>query len=283
MNPAIFLGGLLSCLAWVQPGLSAAELSLARDVNWLVIKGPHLPGGEMRVNYIESYCRAGSTDADWVMHTKIPHRSEMVSLSADGKTLVLRDTLSDGVIIDHTITAGNDDVDFRVVAHNPTTTASAVHWAQPCVRLGAFCGYDVDYTKGDANDYLGKCFVFLEGKLERLPTMTWATKARNIPGQVWCPMTVPRTDVNPRPLNPQVPSNGLIGCFSGDDKLVFATAWEPHQELFQGVARCLHADFRIGGLDAGQTKQVRGKIYLVQSDIPTLMQRYATDFPEQQR
>ena len=30
-----------------------------------------------------------------------------------------------------------------------------------------------------------------------------------------------------------------------------ATAWEPYQELFQGVIVCLHSDFRIGGLEAG--------------------------------
>ena len=27
-----------------------------------------------------------------------------------------------------------------------------------------------------------------------------------------------------------------------------ATAWEPYQELFQGVIVCMHSDFRIGGL-----------------------------------
>src|SRR6185436_13241956 len=89
-----------------------------------------------------------------------------------------------------------------------------------------------------------------------------------------------RTDVNPRPLSSLVPSNGLIGCFSGDDKLIFATAWEPYQELFQGVGRCLHSDFRLGGLQPGETKKVRGKIYIVPNDVPALLKRYQKDFPE---
>ena len=72
----------------------------------------------------------------------------------------------------------------------------------------------------------------------------------------------------------------MIGCFSGDEKLVFATAWEPYQELFQGVARCLHSDFRLGGLKPGEKKRIRGKIYLVANDIPSLLKRYAADFPE---
>ena len=86
--------------------------------------------------------------------------------------------------------------------------------------------------------------------------------------------------MNPRPLSPLVPSNGLIGCFSGDEKWIWAMAWEPYQELFQGVARCLHSDFRIGGLAAGETKTIRGKMYVVPADVPALLARYAKDFPE---
>ncbi|MEP6671570.1 MAG: hypothetical protein ABJF10_20575 [Chthoniobacter sp.] len=262
----------------------AAEpsLTLAREGNYLVIRGPQIPGGELRINYLEAYCRAGSTDADWVTHTVIKHTSELVSLSDDARVLQLRDTLADGVTVEHTITAGPDEVDFRLTAHNPTATRSEAHWAQPCVRLSKFTGYD-EKTAGKAEDYLPKCFLFLDGKLTRLPTPQWATQARYIPGQVWCPASVPRTDVNPRPLNPLVPSNGLIGCFSGDDRMIYATAWEPYQELFQGVIRCLHSDFRLGGLQSGETKQIRGKIYLVPANVDALLARYAKDFPEHTR
>src|SRR4051812_20551990 len=163
-------------------------LTLAREQNWLIIRGPQIPGGEIRINYLEAYCRAGSTDADWVKHTVIKHTSELVSLSPDARELKLRDTLADGVTVEHTITAGDDEVDFRLTAHNPTATRSEAHWAQPCIRLAAFTGYDPLVTKSkDIDDYLGKCFVFLDGKLTRLPTPQWATQARYTPGQVWCP------------------------------------------------------------------------------------------------
>ena len=88
-----------------------------------------------------------------------------------------------------------------------------------------------------------------------MPTRDWATKALYTPGQVWCPRGVDRNDVNPRPLSPNVPDNGLIGCYSADDRTIFATAFEPYQELFQGVAACLHSDFRIGGLQPSETKK----------------------------
>ena len=247
--------------------------------HWLYIEGDHLPGKVIEVNYLEAYCRAGSTDADWVNHTVIPHRAELISLSADRKTLKLRDTLADGVEVDHTIQAGTDDVDFRLVAHNPGPKRSEAHWAQACVRLGNFTGFPASSTNLD--DYLPQCFLILSNRVTRFPEIQpWVKAARYIPGQTWCPLHVPRTDVNPRPLSPVVPDDGLIGAFSGDGQWIFATAWEPYQELFQGVIRCLHSDLRLGGLQPGETKQIRGRIYLMKADPQALRDRYAHDFPE---
>ena len=59
-----------------------------------------------------------------------------------------------------------------------------------------------------------------------------------------------------------------------------ATAWEPYQELFQGVIVCLHSDFRLGGLAPGESKRIRGKIYVVPNDVEALLKRYEADFPE---
>lgn len=274
-----------TCLAILAltPFLAHAQtpdLTLARDKNWLVIQGAHLPKGEIRINYLEAYCRANSTDADW-HDTTIGHTTELISLSDDRKTMKLRCAVKDGVVVEHTITASSDAITFAITAHNPTTQESGAHWAQPCIRLGDFTGYD---NKGkDLDDYLPKGFIFLDGKLARMSDIQpWNKQARYIPGQVWCPKDVPRTDVNPRPLSSLVPSNGIIGCFSGDEKWIFAVVFEPYQELFQGVARCVHSDFRIGGLKPGESKQIKGKIYIVPNDVPALLTRYAKDFPAQQ-
>ncbi len=248
-------------------------LRLHWDQNFLTISGNHLPGGEMQVHYLEAYCRAGSTDADWRAHTKIPHRTELLEASDDGTLIRLRCHVDDGTVTDHTIRSTSDEVDFQITASNPTDHPTEAHWAQPCIRVDRFTGRDQE-------SYLPASFVFLEGRLERMPTRDWASEARYTPGQVWCPADVPRSDVNPRPLSPLVPSNGLIGCFSADESMIFATAFEPYQELFQGVIVCLHADFRIGGLQPGERKQIRGKIYIVPSDVPALLDRYARDFPE---
>ena len=278
INPAALLS--LAGLIGVTSCAAGTGLTLAREGNWLIIRGANIPGKEIRINYLEAYCRDGSTDADWVKHTVIPHTNHLVWLSADRKMMQLRDTLADGLLVEHTITAGDDEIDFRLIAQNPTGHRSEAHWAQACVRVGTFTGHSGDLSEGDLNDYLPKCFIFLDGKLTRMPTPDWATHARYTPGQVWCPWGVPRTDVNPRPLSKLIPSNSLIGCFSGDEKLILATTWQPCQELFQGVARCIHSDFRLGGLWPGETRRIRGKIYIVPNDVPALLKRYEHDFPQ---
>jgi hypothetical protein len=254
-----------------EPVGGSSQSPVGRD--FVVIRGAHLHGKQVRVRYLEAFCRANSTYTDWAK-TQIEHKTELVSAAGDGQSLKLRSTLEDGVIVLHEITADNDEVTFRLTAHNPTKTVSEAHWGQPCIR-----GIET-LTGGGLKDYLPQCFIFLDGKLTRMPTQPWATKALCTPGQVYCPRHVNRRDVNPHPLSDLVPSNGLIGCFSHDNRMILATAWEPYQDLFLGIVACLHADFHIGGLQPGETKKMRGKIYLLTSGVDELLRRYERDFPE---
>lgn len=255
------------------------KLAITWEKNFLTIRGDHLPGKEMQVMYLEAYCRPGSTDREWG-ETVIGHVTEQIS-NKDNRVIELVDTLRDGVIVKHVITAKDDEIDFQLVAHNPTGKASQAHWAQPCIRVDKFTGAGKEDAGALVPKYARQCFVFLDGKLTRLPTEPWADKARYVPGQVYCPRGVDRNDVNPRPLSKLVPSSGLCGCFSADDKQIMAVAWEPYQEIFQGVAGCMHSDFRLGGLKPGETKKIRGKMYFVENDVKRLVARYERDFPEQ--
>ena len=256
-----------------------AGLSIVWDKNYLTVRG-QFPGEELKILYLEAYCRPGSTDRDW-KETVIPHTAEKLEASAGGRMIKLRDKLMDGVVVEHTITAGKDEIDFRLVAHNPTDKASEAHWAQPCIRVDRFTGTTKDDARTLVPAYARKSFLFIDDKLTRMPTEPWADKARYTPGQVYCPKNVDRNDVNPRPLSKLVPSNGLCGCFSADEKQIMAVAWEPYQEIFQGVIACIHSDFRVGGLVPGETKKIRGKLYIVPADVQKLVARYEKDFPEQ--
>ena len=272
---------MMCCSAVVhsQDGATQPDLRITWADNLLTIDGKHFPGEKLEIWYIEAYCRANSHDADWGKQTVIKHSTRIVTAGDDKKMIRLQCKLMDGVIVDHVISAGTDEIDFRITARNPTRTVSQAHWAQPCIRVGKFTGLG-DPVQSESYDYLKKSFVFQNGSLQTMPTKDWATKARYTPGQVWRAPRVKASDVNPRPLNPNLPDNGLIGCFGRNDRWLLATAWSPYQELFQGVITCLHSDFRIGGLEPGQTKKIQGKIYILRNDINGLLNRYREDFPK---
>ena len=258
---------------------SAAEpkpLGISWEKNFLTIRGD-FPGDEIKIMYLEAYCRPGSTDREWGQ-TVIPHKAEELPTKKNDGSIHLMDTLADGVMVRHVITPGKDEVDFQVTATNPTDKVSEAHWAQPCIRVDKFTGAGKADARTLVPAYARKCFIFLDGKLTRLPTEPWADKARYIPGQVYSPMDVDRNDVNPRPLSKLVPSSGLCGCYSADEKQIMAVAWDPYQEIFQGVIACIHSDFRIGGLKPGETKKIHGKLYIVPADVAKLVERYEKDF-----
>ncbi len=252
-------------------------LTIGWENNYLTIFGD-FPGGEIRVHYLEAYCRPNSRDRDW-RETVIPHIAQLVDARTDKKRIVIRDLLQDGVIVDHVITAGKDELEFVVTATNPTNKPSQAHWAQPCIRLDKFTGCGTEDACERVPVYARKCFLYINGKRTYLPTAPWTDQARYVFGQVYVPAGVNRNDVNPRPLSPLVPSNGLCGCDSADDKQILAVAWEPCQEIFQGVIACMHNDFRIGGLEPGETKKIRGKIYVVKNGHADLLKRFQKDFP----
>ncbi len=268
-------------IAFSVSNASAQETDRQLEIEWenniLTIYG-EFPGKKLETWYLEAYCRPNSQNADWSKHTVVGHKTRLVDATSDKKTIRLQCKLADGVVVDHVITAGRDYVDFQLLAKNPTESDSEAHWAQPCIRVGEFTGLG-DPKNKRTYEYLEKSFIFQNGKLQTMPTSDWATKARYVPGQVWRAPNVNPADVNPRPLNPNVPDNGLIGCFGKDNKWLMATAWDPYQELFQGVITCLHSDFRIGGLKAGEQKEIMGRVYIMKNDIPALLARYGKDFP----
>jgi hypothetical protein len=229
------------------PVVASRPIDISWNDNFLTVRG-QFPGREIKILYLEAYCRAGSTDRDW-RETVIPAKS--------------------------------DEIVFELVAHNPTDQVSHAHWAQPCMRVDKFTGAGAADARELVPGYAKKCFLFVNGRLTRLPTTPWAKEARYTPGQVFCPQRVDRGDVNPRPLSPLIPSSSLCGCLSADEQTILAVAWEPYQEIFQGVVACIHCDFRLGGLGPGETKRIRGKLYIVPADVPRLIARHKLDFPEQ--
>ena len=238
--------------------------------NMLTVSGPGIPGTEVETWYLEAFCRKGSTHRKWD-ETVIPHTTRLISQREDKTRIELESTVEGGVKVSHDIRARDDTVTFDLVIANTTNKPVDIEWAQPCVRVGKFTG-------GDENEYIEKCFIFTERGPTMLDKARRTEKAIYEGGQVYVPRGIDRDDVNPRPLSPDVPVNNLIGCVSEDGKWLLATAWDETQELFQGIITCIHADFRIGGLAPGETKRVRGVLYVMPNDIDALLKRYQAYF-----
>jgi hypothetical protein len=134
------------------------------------------------------------------------------------------------------------------------------------------------FTGRGQTNYHERCFIFTDRSLTTLDKTRRTEEALYRGGQVYVPRGVKPEDVNPRPISPDAPVNGLIGCFSADHRFILATAWDRTHELFQGVIVCIHNDPHVGGLEPGQTKRLRGKVYILPNDPDRLLKRYRRDF-----
>jgi len=245
----------------------APPLQISWEKNILTVTGD-FPGGKIETWYLEAYCRSGARDRAW-NETVLKHTTEKIS--DDGVSITLLDKIQGGVEVTHRITAGRGEIDFQVEAVNRGTDYVDAQWAQPCVRVGPFTGCD-------KTTYVPRSFIFVNEKRAFLDQIRRSEEAIYKGGQLYIPEGIDRADCNPRPHSPVVPSNRLIGCVSQNNDWLWATAWEPTQELFQGVILCLHNDFRLGGLKPGEKKKARGKMYIMENNDELLLARYRRDF-----
>jgi len=269
------MGGLRLTLVFIFLGSPAfgqqdSSMGLTWTDNLLRIHADYLPGGSIEILYLEAFCRPKAHDRDW-RETVIPHTTRLLSRSEQGTRLELESRIAPGAIAHHTIESGTDEVSFHIRFTNPTQSEIDLQWAQPCMRVGRFTGLSQE-------DYWRRCFIFTPQGRTFLDEMERSQEARYRGGQVFVPKGVDPEDVNPRPISPVTPNLPLIGCVSGDEKWILATAWDRTHELFQGVITCIHSDFQVGGLKAGEIKEVRGKVYLLENDAELLRNRWRFDF-----
>ena len=263
-------------LALLPFSLVAREnLAVGWTNNMLTISSPDMPGGAIAINYLEAFCRSGSTQQKWEK-TIIPHRTELLELVKPGRHLRLRSRVEGGVEVTHDIHSHGDYVELNLVATNSSDQAVDVQWFQPCMRVDRFTGLKQE-------NYFSKCFIVTAQGISWLDHLPRNEEAIYHGGQVYVPAGVNTNDVNPRPLSATRPVNGLIGAVSFDGRYVLGNAWDSTQELFPGVIVCVHNDPRIGGLQPHQTKKLRGRIYLMQSTPEKLVKRYERDFKPARR
>jgi hypothetical protein len=248
-------------------------LKLVWQSNVLKITGDKLPGGTLDVWWLEAFCRRGSTKRPW-NETTIPHTTELVSSDKNGQKLRLRSKVQPAVEVLQELRVVKSGIEFDVELKNSGDAPADLEWFEPCIHVDRFTGRQ-------QTNYIERCFIFTARGLTMLDKLPRNEEALYRGGQVYVPQGINHDDVNPRPISPVTPANGLIGCFSADNQYLLATAWDQTQHLFQGVIVCIHSDPHVGGLKPRESKKLRGKIYLMESDPAKLLKQYQRDFPNQ--
>jgi hypothetical protein len=261
----LYLLVVMGCAVAVQ----ALEISWTN--NLLTVSDARLPSGKLDVWYLEAFCRSGAWGRDW-RKTTLPHRTTLTS--ADPHHLKFLTTVEPEIEVIHEIDAAKDELDLHFQLTNKGRQRVDLQWFEPaCIRVAAFTGCE-------QSKYIARSFIFTQGGLTALNHLRRTTNAIYLGGQVYLPGSVALQDANPRPICMDHPVNGLIGCFSADNRWLLATASDRTHELFEGVYVCLHSDPRVDGLDPGQTKELRSKIYFLPNDPKALLKRYHHDFPD---
>lgn len=246
---------------------SALEISWTN--NLLMVTGTNLPGGSMDIWYLEAFCRSGAHERDW-RQTTWRHRTTLLT-NEGNRVLRFRTTVQTNVELMHVVTASADELDFQYSFVN-RGPAIDLQWFQPaCIRVEKFTGCV-------QSNYTEKSFIFTERGLTTLANTRRTEEALYRGGQVYIMPGVQPRDANPRPISLDQPTNGIIGCFSADGRQLLATASDATHELFEGVYVCLHSDPLVNGLQAGETKKFRAKLYVLTNDVPALLRRYERDF-----
>jgi hypothetical protein len=251
------------------PPVARAQLSFAWTNNLLTLTGPELPGNKLEVWYLEAFCRPGSRNRDW-RETTFPHKTEL--LSSDGKVLKFRTRVQPQVEVLHEVRASADEVSIEFNFINHGKERADIEWFQPaCIRVEPF-------TQRQQSNYINRAFIYTTNGFTRLADTRRTEEALYRGGQVYVPAGINLDDANPRPISRDKPVNGLIGCISGDNRYLLATASDRTHELFEGVYVCMHSDPHVGGLAPGEKKTLRSKIYLLKNDVAELLRRYERDF-----
>lgn len=265
---------LVALLGIASTGQAASRpFSLAWTNNVLTVSRDDIPGGPLEILYLEAFLQPGANVRDWG-RSRYRHTTKLVESSPDSHRLRFVTTVEPGLEVRHEIRAGEDELDLTFQIENRLDHATDLQWFQPaCIRVAAFTGRD-------QQGYTARSFIFTKDGLRTFDQLRRTTNALYRGGQVYVPAHVNLADANPRPICLDQPVNGLIGCFSADDRWILATASNRTHELFEGVYVCLHSDPVIGGLKAGERREVRQKIYLLPNQPGRLLERYRRDFPE---
>lgn len=165
----------------------------------------------------------------------------------------------------------------------------------PCCQFAKSPGFG---NRGDyVEDFVARCFVFLEGGLTllkdtaRIPGTRPRENDKANAATPWIQEYYPVWRKHPgqvkgqRGFSTDRPVLPIIGTVSRDGKHLVAVAWPETARLGQVWHSCIHPRPVIGeSLDRAKRQiRSRARVYFMENDGPALLARFRADFPDWQR
>jgi len=223
------------------------------------------------------------------------HRTENGKL-----VLVHRNPKVPGVTVTTTFAPSPGGVDQVVTVEGESPEAvRKIAFVNPCVQFGHSATFGKNRRKnpGYVDDFVARCFVFLEGGMTllgetgRLPGSLPAND-RNAPRvnceKPWIQEYVPAWEKHHwkdqkgiRGYSTDRPVLPIIGTVSHDGKYLAAVAWPETHRLGQVWMYCIHPRPCILTAHRTGEKRIisRGKLYFMPNDGKALIEAFEKDFP----
>ena len=220
----------------------------------------------------------------------------------DGEDLVLvhRNPKVAGVTVTTVFSPSPGGVDQVVTVEGPSPSAvRAINAVNPCVQFQHATSFGRDPARrlGYVDDFVARCFIFLEGGLtllkdtERVPG-TLPPDDRNAPRvnceKPWIQEYVPAWEKNHwagqkglRGFSTDRPVYPIIGTVSRDGEHLVAVAWPETSRLGQVWMPCIHPrPCILTAHEPGENRIVsRGRLYFMPNDGKALIAAFERDFP----
>ena len=219
----------------------------------------------------------------------------------DGKNLVLvhKNPKLEGVTVTSTFKPSPGGVEQVVTVEGPSAEAvRGVAFVNPCVQFqnAAAFGRRQDWKSDYVADFVGRCFVFLEGGFtllkdaKRVPgtmPVTYEHAAKVNGEKPWIQEYVPVWEKHfgqqkgERGWSTDRPVYPIIGVVSYDGKNLAALAWPETSRLGQVWMYCIHPrPCVLTTHEPGAKKFVsRGKFYFMPNDGKALLAAFEKDYP----
>jgi hypothetical protein len=230
-------------------------------------------------------------------------RGHAVEHRKDGPSLVLehRDAKTPGARLTTVFTPRPDGVEQVVTVEGPdAASVRSVDIVNPCIQFASAPAFGPDPEKklGYVEDFVARCFVFLDQGLTRLdrtarvPGTLHESDAVNAPRvnceHPWIQEYYPVWEKHPgqqkgqRGFSTDRPILPIIGVVSRDGAWLAASAWPETFRLGQVWMHCIHPRPSVlTAYDPAANRTVsRGKLYLMANDAAALRAAFERDFPD---